>query len=251
MNEKINLFIKYQSVPAEMVPEESEWMTGADAVIIDPCQCDISRFYQMPVDNAIIYSGDPERDSSWCENNLNQWVRDDGLEEVARFRDRWQELNWVPHLTVYRTQISYRFSGPALGEGFSFYMPDTSTIKGWRVTDGDMLLTEAINKAAALGFSSLWLHSVEAESKAKGLDLEMLDRTRDEPLDIWISGGASDRNHLHNLMKVGGVSAVVVSEKLARKITLESLNNALKPLDTAHEETTDQYVQFQSQVSEM
>lgn len=248
MSEKINLFVKYQHASERVVAEESEWMTGADALVIDPCRCDVDKFHQLPVDNAVIYSVDPERDSRWHENDLNQWVCDDGLEQAAGLRDRWQELNWVPQLTVYRPQTRYGFSGRTPGEGFSFYMPDTSTIKGWRVTDGDMLLAEAITRAAALGFSTLWLHSDEAETRARGLELEILDKTRGRSLDVWISGGVSEHNHLHNLTKVGGASAVVVSEKLAREISVENLSHALEPEVPVSEEVTVNFVQCPSQV---
>lgn len=248
MNEKINLFVNCQHAAANALPEEFEWMTGADALVFDPCHCDVDTFHQLPVDNAVICSVDPERDSRWQENDLNQWVCDDGLEQAARLRDRWQKLNWVPQLSVYRPQTRYGFSGPAPGEGFSFYMPDTSTIKGWRVTDGDMLLADAIARATALGFSALWLHSAEAETRARGLELEMLDKTRGGSLDIWISGGVSEQNHLHNLTKVGGASAVVVSEKLARETSVENLSHALLPEVPEPEEVPVQFVQCPSQV---
>lgn len=251
MSEKIKLFVKYQPTSAETVAEVSEWMTGADALIIDPCHCDVDKFQQLSVDNAVIYSGDPERDLSWVENNLSQWVRDDGLVQLARLRDRWKELNWVPQLNVYRQQIRYEFSGPALGEGFSFYMPDTSTIKGWHVTDEDMLLTEALTRATELGFSTLWLHSPEAETSARGLDLDVLDKTRGSSLNIWLSGGASEQKHLHNLTKAGGVSAVVVNEKLARENTVESLCRALESDDTLREVAPVQYVQCPSQAGKV
>lgn len=250
MSEKINLFVKYQHAAVNALAEETEWMSGADALVIDPCHCDFDEFHHLPVDNAVIYSAVPERDLSWHENNLNQWVCDDGLEQTARLRDRWPELKWVPQLTVYRPQTRYGFSGPALGEGFSFYMPDTSTIKGWRVSDEDMLLVEAVSRATALGFSSLWLHSAEAESKARGLELEMLDKTRGESLDIWISGGVSEQNHLHNLSKVGGASAVVVSEKLARENSVENLSHALEPVVPVAEVVPVTCVQCPSQVEE-
>lgn len=248
MSNKINLFVNYQLTSADAPAEETEWMSRADALIIDPCRCDIDVFHQLPVDHAVIYSAYPERDLRWHENNLNQWVCDDGLEQTARLRDRWQELDWVPHLTVYSPQTRYGFSGPALGEGFSFYMPDTSTIKGWRVSDEDMLLSEAVTRAATLGFSTLWLHSAEAESKARGLELEMLDKTRGGSQDIWISGGVSEYNHLQNLAKVGGASAVVISEKLAREISVENLSHALEPVFPDYEEVAVHCVECPSQV---
>ncbi|WP_275096871.1 hypothetical protein [Sedimenticola hydrogenitrophicus] len=101
-------------------------------------------------------------------------------------------LHWEPQLTVFKAAASYRFAGPAIGEGFSSYMPDTVAIQGWRVTDADCSLAEAITRASELGFASLWFHSKQAESRGKGLDLEMLDKARGGPLDIWISGSVPE-----------------------------------------------------------
>ena len=247
MSNKVNLFVHYQHSSENALPEESEWMTGADALVIDPCHCDVGRFAQLPVDHAVVCSADPERDIGWHDNKLNQWVCDQGLEQTARVRDRWQDLDWVPHLAVYSPQTRYTFSGPALEGGFSFYMPDTSRIKGWRVSDGDMLLTEAIKRAAALGFSTLWLHSPDAETRARGLELGVLDKARDRSMDIWISGGVSEQNHLQNLVKAGGASAVVVSEKLAREMSTENLLHALEEVPPVFEKVAAPCMQCPSQ----
>ena len=95
MNEKIKLFVKCQHTAVNPLPEETEWMIGADALVIDPCDCDVDTFHQFPVDNAVICSVDPERDLRWQQNNLNHWVCNDGLEQAARFQDRTRHAGSV------------------------------------------------------------------------------------------------------------------------------------------------------------
>jgi hypothetical protein len=229
MSEETKLFVQYQPESADAQPEQSAWMTGADALVMSPCACTPERFAELPVETALLLGGDPERDAGWLENGHCYWVCTEGLAETARRRDQWPGLNWVPQLTVYKAAISYRFSGPAIGEGFSFYMPDTAAIQGWRVTDADRSLAEAITRATELGFASLWLHSEQAETRGKGLDLEMLDKARGGPLAIWISGGVPERRYLRNLARAGGAAAVVVADTLARDAGVESLRQALIP----------------------
>ncbi|MCU7919055.1 MAG: hypothetical protein KZQ95_11940 [Candidatus Thiodiazotropha sp. (ex Epidulcina cf. delphinae)] len=224
MKEKTELFVTHGQSSATGEEGASEWMRGADAVVLDPCHCSIEAFRQMPVEHAVISAGDPERDRIWLEERACQWVSNEGLEAVAKLRDRWPELDWVPKLSLYRPQTNYCFPGPANGEGFSFYTPDTASLRAWRLSNEDISLTEAMALALAMGFPCLWLHSETAEFDAKGLDLEMLDKVRGTPLDIWISGGVSDRRHLHNLVKTGGASAVVVSEKFAREAGVDLLS---------------------------
>lgn len=227
-DKKIELFLELLG-SEEQATDGYEWMSGANALVLHPDRCGVERFQQMPVDNAVVVSGDPEKDRDWQQIDSCRWVRDDGLEQVARLRDRWPEQEWIPRLSVYSPEVSYRFSGQAIGEGFSFYMPDTAAINGWRVVDGDIPLDEQVTRAVTLGFSTLWLHSDGADSRAKGLDLEMLDKVRGGPLDIWISGGAANSDHLRNLARTEGAAAVVVNERLVRDKGIDPLLQALAP----------------------
>ncbi len=229
MNKSAKLLVQHQPGAAD---EELEytWMEGADAFIIDPCDCDVETVNAIPVDEMMIISSDPGNTLHLQQDKTCRWVCDEGLQKTAELRDEWKESEWIPKLTVFRPHTSYRFSGPAIGEGFSFYIPDTSTIRGWRVTDGDILLSEAVQKARALGFTSVWLHSLDAENEAKGLELEMLDRTEGSELNVWLSGGISNPQHLKNMVRVGGASAAVVDSEFARTYGIAALNEALLPV---------------------
>ncbi|MCW8907876.1 MAG: hypothetical protein OQL28_11555 [Sedimenticola sp.] len=229
MSEETKLFVQYRREGTDSEPETHAWMAGADALVMNPCACTPEQFADLPVEMALLLGGDPERDAGWLKNGHCYWVCTEGLEATARLRERWPDLHWVPQLAVFKPETSYRFSGPAVGEGFSFYMPDTAAIQGWRVSDGDVLLSEAVTRTAELGFDTLWLHSEAAESRGKGLDLEVLDKVRGGPLSIWLSGGVSELKYLQNLARTGGASAVVVGEDLARESGMERLRQALIP----------------------
>ena len=227
MSEETRLFVQYQPGPLDQQKDMLACLTGADALVIDPDRCTPVQVLEAPAGHRILLNGDPQRDTDWIDSDLCYWICTEGLDETKALQERWPELNWVPRLTVYKPSISYRFSGPAIGEGFSFYTPDTSVINGWQVTDGDVSLAEAITRATELGFDSLWLHSQQAESRGNGLELEMLEKACGGPLAIWISGGVAELKHLSSLAQSGGAAAVVVNEVFAMEMGMETLRRAL------------------------
>jgi len=220
----IQLYVDLRRMPADEEEACFDWLRESDALVLDPARCTPDRFASLPVERAILLNGDPARDEPWRELS-GEWVCAQGIEAAARMRDRHPQLHWIPLLSVSRAQVSYRFSGPAVGEGFSFYMPDTAAIKGWRV--GESSLEAALDRATALGFQSLWLHSPEAASRGRGLELDLLDKTRRGDWAVWLSGGIAGTGHLRNLTRVGGASAVVVEAAAARACTLASMTEAL------------------------
>lgn len=224
MNRSIKLCVEMRDLPADGSMDACAWMEGADALVIDPSRCSWELFESIPVARAVVLNGNPERDGSWRET-ADHWVCDHGLAATARLRDLHPELPWMPRLSVFRAQVSYRFSGAAVGEGFSFYMPDTSAIRGWQA-DG-LSLETALQRAKALGFAGLWLHSPEAASRNRGLDLELLEKIRGGCGAVWLSGGVGDAGHLRNLMREGGASAVVVDGAVAQACSLATLGEAL------------------------
>ncbi len=224
ISQPIQLYVEQRQIADNDTPASCSWMQGADALVLDPVECTPRRFESMPVERAILLNGDPSQEESWRELHCD-WVCDRGLEEAARLRDRYPQLHWVPRLNVIRAQVSYRFSGPAVGEGFSFYMPDPAAIKGWQVAG--MSLEEALERVTALGFGDLWLHSPVAATRCRGLDLDLLEKTQRGDWAVWLSGGVGDAAHLRNLSRVGGASAVIVEADVARTCSLASLSEAL------------------------
>ncbi|MEJ2393201.1 MAG: HisA/HisF-related TIM barrel protein [Candidatus Thiodiazotropha sp.] len=224
INQPIQLYVEQRQTPADDTPASFAWLQGADALVLDPDRCTPRQFESMPVERAILLNGDPERDHPWGEIP-GQWVCDRGIETTARLRDLHPQLHWIPRLSVSRAQVSYRFSGPAVGEGFSFYMPDTTAIKGWQVAG--ISLEAVLDRVTALGFDDLWLHSPKAASRGKGLDLDLLEKTERGDLAVWLSGGVGDAGHLRNLARVGGASAVIVDAAVAQACSLATLSEAL------------------------
>ncbi len=224
ISQPIQLYVELCETPSDETPEPCAWLRGADALVLDPARCTPRQFEPLPVERAILLNGDPQRHQPWRELS-GEWVCDRGIEATARLRDLHPRLHWIPRLEVLRARVSYRFSGPAVGEGFSFYMPDTAAIKGWRVED--MSLEAALERLAALGFDDLWLHSPGAQSRRRGLDLDLLDKTRHGDQAVWLSGGVDNLAHLRNLAREGGASAVIVDASVAQECSLVALAEAL------------------------
>ncbi|GAB4344418.1 MAG: hypothetical protein Kow006_00360 [Gammaproteobacteria bacterium] len=205
-------------------------LTASDGLVIDAERCPAPEMIRSDAPPAVLVCSEPEVYADWQLMQGLTWVGTGGLDEVARLRDRWPDQAWVPRLSVYKPTVSYHFSNEFYGEGFKFYRPDTGAIRGYRVTDGDVALAEALERARALGFKTLWLHAVDAEQASRGLDLDMLERARRDWQDaLWISGGATQPQHLHNLVREGGADAVVVTEAVASRCGCESLVASLEP----------------------
>lgn len=229
VTEKIKLYVDYrQEKTAGAAPETFTWLEGADGLVIDSSRCAPHQFRDMPVEDAVIMNGDPEQDAPWRET-AGHWVHDRGLESTACLRDRYPALSWIPKLNLSRARVSYRFSGPATGEGFSFYIPDTAAIHSWRVDGWDLTFREALTRATELGFSAVWLHSPEAASRGAGLELDLPEQARGGPLEIWLSGGVTEVRHLQSLSRTGGVAAATVDAAVGRRLTIQALRAALAP----------------------
>ncbi|WP_295399332.1 hypothetical protein [uncultured Thiocystis sp.] len=166
----------------------------------------------------------------WDDKLTPLRVVDQGLEVCARLRDAHPERAWLPRLIVDRQAVSYRMSNYR-GEGFKFFTPDSASIQGYRVTDGDRPLAAALKRAQELGFARLWLHARDAAQQGKGLDLDLLERAqRDFPEKLWISGGATEPRHLENLTREGGATGLVIGTELLARTDIATLLTALTPL---------------------
>lgn len=163
------------------------------------------------------------------EDRTTACVVDAGLDACAALRDAHPERAWLPRLTVYPQEVSYRMANYS-GEGFKFFTPNTETIHGYRVTDGDRLLIPTLRRARDLGFERIWLHARDAERRGRGLDLDLLERARAEyPEGLWLSGGADESRHLENLAREGGADGVVIGLDLLQAVGVEALLAALAP----------------------
>jgi len=192
---------------------------------------------------AVVRTKTPEKHTGWHEREGLIWSSDQDLEVIARLRDQWPGLHWLPRLNLYQPEISYRFNTESLGEGFKFYIPDTAAIQAYRTLLTEQPLAGQLSRAAALGFDALWLHASHAETAGQGLDLDLLEQAAAGfSGKIWLSGGATHEQHLLNLSRQGGAAAVVVSQACAIQCGCDRLQLAL-----ASGEETGVPIKFASQ----
>jgi len=157
-------------------------------------------------------------------------VPDTGLDKLARRRDGWPQLNWIPRARVYRAPARFDFQTEYHGEGFKMYMPNLTTYRTYRVAREELELRVWLDRARELGFSRIWLAGMDAEDAGNGLDLEMLDAARRHYSDtIWMSGGATSPAHLRNLAREGSADAVVLPLQFAASEGMGALRTALAP----------------------
>ena len=212
---------------SDLGPDDLAGFAGlvVDGACIGPGQCGPLR---LPV---MALTGDERNElAEWCEDRDPMRVVDGGLDACARLRDASPELCWTPRMTAYRPAVCYRMTTSHGQAGFKFYAPDTAAIRGYRVSDGDLPLHAALERAKELGFDTLWLHGQDAAEQRRGLDLDLLERAkRIYPDGLWFSGGATGPSHLKNLARAGGVYALVVGSDLLAEVGGQGLADALAP----------------------
>lgn len=216
----ISLIVEFDSRPAVM-----EDYAGVDGVAL---RSKAAVEADWPDTGLVVLRNlSPGTEEAWRDREGVIWSGDD-LQTVARSRDEWKDLVWVPRLTVDKAQVGYHFHRAFPGEGFSVYQPDTAAVGGYRI--GGRELREVLKQAADLGFDRLWLHGRDADLAGRGLDLNLLERAqRWFDGDLWLSGGASEPGHLANLAREGGAAAVIVPDTLVAKESVEPLRTALAP----------------------
>jgi len=208
-------------------PVTAERLAGSDGLVVTAAGA-LAPPDTWPAPVAVLCGADPEALPAWRERPGLAWVADGGVEEVARLREQFPELAWVPRLTAYRPEVRYDFPRRYNEEGFSFYVPDTATVHGYRTAPGGLALGPVLERARSLGFETLWLHSRLAEQRARGFDLELVEQAGEVFRGrLWLSGGGTDERHLVNLAREGGVAAVAVAPGLCGACGGERLRLAL------------------------
>ena len=201
-------------------------LSEADGFILDPGDLEPPR---DDLEQTLMLRGVTPLDSpAWTERDVG-WVCVEGLDQTARLRDGWPSLRWIPCIETYCPPVRYDFAAAAPGEGFSVYRPDTSTIQQHKVADHEEDLRGWLARAKGAGFRTVWLHSRDAAKRGRGLDLDLLDLSRRlfTGGQIWISGGATDPQHLENLAANGGATAVVLPGAVAERCSCVRLLTAL------------------------
>jgi hypothetical protein len=225
------LFLNLDRPPDSLMADDLDLpsLAGLAGLVVDATRIAPAHCLPLPSPVAALYGAAPGPCTDWDHEAAPLRVVDQGLDACVRLRDAYPTLQWLPRLTAYRAEVSYRMSNYR-GEGFSFYTPDPGTIQDYRVTDGDQALTVVLQRARALGFDRLWLHARDAAQLGNGLDLDLLECARcDFPQGLWISGGATELRHLENLTREGGVAGLVIGTQWLRRADIATLTQALTP----------------------
>lgn len=203
---------------AEDVPPERLGLIGeADGVVLD--RETMLALHNWAEDTArsasswVLRGAEPRELDGWRERPNVLWVGEGTLEAIARQRDAWPRLQWIPRVEVVRPEVRFAFRKTSPGEGFSVYVPDTAAIQGYRVTEsqGGAAIEAWLRQAAVFGFDTVWLHTPNAAAAGRGLDLDLLQRARRcSPAELWLSGGATSTRHLANLAREGSAATVVL-----------------------------------------
>jgi hypothetical protein len=205
-------------------------ITETDGFIIDPdcLECAVAPATgERDVTWALL--GSPLGRDEWVVRPGTAWIGTGGLTELARLRDGWPALRWVPRVGVFRPPVGFSFPEEQYGAEFKTYMPNTAALRAYMVDDLGMGLEDWLERAAGLGFATVWLHAPAAEEAGRGLDLDMLERARRGFRGaIWISGGATEPRHLETLRREGGAEAVVIPSTLAAAHGCLELAEALR-----------------------
>jgi hypothetical protein len=219
------LFLQLTEAPKGLEPGRLAGLAGlvVDGDCLTPQQC---RPLAVPV---VALTGASAELLEWRSEVTPVRVVELGLEECARRRDERPELEWLPRLVICRRQVVYRMA-EYHGEGFKFYAPDPSTLRGYCVSVGGLALERALERARELGLQRVWVHAKHAAESGDGLDLELLARARRNfEGALWVSGGVTKVQHLKNLGRQGGAAAVVIHKALLAQEGAEVLAAAVAP----------------------
>ncbi len=167
----------------------------------------------------------------WCGN---------GLDELARLRDDWPQLQWIPRIEVEKQALRYSFPRSHDEATFKCYVLDSTSVNAFVVPgEGDKPVGEVLERAEELGFNALWIHAPDAEQRALGLPLELLEKARNKwREELWLSGGVAETRHLDNLVRQGGADAVVIPAGWVLGQTPERLQELLEPVAAETPENT-------------
>lgn len=224
---KIRLFLQVSSRPT--TDESIAACALADGLAV-PRSVDPGTLPCPPGGSLLLCGHQPATAIENCNAHPFVLVQDIGLDKLARHRDEWSELEWVPRIQVYRAPARFDFQTEYHGEGFKMYMPNLTTYRTYRVAREELELSAWLGRARDLGFTRAWLAGVDAEVAGNGLDLEMLEvARRHSDITLWLSGGATRTVHLRNLVREGGANGVVLPIGYAASEGIREVRSALTP----------------------
>ncbi|CAA6603659.1 hypothetical protein MTBLM1_110010 [Rhodospirillaceae bacterium LM-1] len=178
----------------------------------------------------LLLRGSPQTSPEWAGQPNVLWLAEQGLEQAARLRDLFPGERVLACATASRPSSYYLMGKHYTGDGFSYYVPDMSTYKAYRIAEGDEYLSDWLPRATSLGFDEILFEAPDARAEEKGFDLELLEKIkRNYAGRILLSGGATEFVHFERLVKEGGCFAALVSQACALKLGIQKIADLLNP----------------------
>jgi hypothetical protein len=203
-----------------------DW-TGAGGVLAKANELLPEKALDLPM---ILLRGSPATSPDWAGRSNVYWLAEQGLDSAVRLRDMFPGEKILPGVVASKPSTHFTMGQHYTGDGFSYYVPDMTTYKTYRIDDGDQYLADWLARAVELGFDNLLFDSPDARAEAKGFDLNLLEKVRRlYQGGILLSGGACEPVHFERLLGEGGCLGVLVPQSFALKIGIQEAAQLLNP----------------------
>lgn len=160
---------------------------------------------------------------------IHTHISKSGLAEIARLRDEYPDRTWIPQVDVARLETAYHFPTTHYSEGFRTYQPVFPARSPYRASDRDTPIGSWLEKAADLGFETVWLHRSHSAAAGTGLDLDLRELALEHwSGNLWLSGGVATLMHVKYLVQEGGLDALIIPPDLACTLGCEQIATALR-----------------------
>jgi hypothetical protein len=188
----------------------------------------------------LILRGSPATSPEWAGRKDVYWLAEQGLDAAAKLLDLFPGEQVLPSAMARKPSSHFTMGQHYTGDGFSYYVPDMTTYKTYRIEDGDQYLSEWLARAASLGFEAALLESPDANAEGKGFDLDLLEKAKRNFVGrILLSGHATEIVHFERLVAEGGCFAAITPQAACSNLGVREIAELLKPppKETSPQET--------------
>lgn len=214
-----NLIVECQTI-------DFDW-TGADGLLASAASLASEKAQDLPL---LLLRGSPATAPAWAGWPNVFWLAEQGLDAAARLRDLFPGERVLPGVVASKPSTHFTMGRHYTGDGFSYYVPDMTTFRTYRIDDGDVYLSDWLARAQGLGFDSVLFEAPDARAEGKGFDLDLLEKAkRNFPGSILLSGHATEQVHFERLVQEGGCEAVVLDQACAMNMGIQKIVEILKP----------------------
>ncbi|MBF0168992.1 MAG: hypothetical protein HQL45_15310 [Alphaproteobacteria bacterium] len=201
-----------------------DW-TGAGGLLAKAEGLATDRAKDLPM---LLLRGSPETAPEWAGRPNVFWLAEQGLDAAARLRDLFPGEHVLPKAVAARPSTHFTMGQHYTGDGFSYYVPDMTTYRTYRIDDGDQYLADWLERAKELNFETLLFDAPDARAEAKGFDLDLLEKIkRLFQGGIILSGGATEIVHFERLKKEGGCLGVLVPQAIGLTLGIQQISELI------------------------